>query len=76
MRDQTHSAPIIQRGYSRFLDESSNPDDREYFDDDDQIHEVLIHEYYMSQRDITPYRSPSPHRSHTGHSPDTRRCVG
>jgi hypothetical protein len=49
---QTHSAPIIQRCYSRFLVESSNPEDREYSDDADQIREVLIHEHYMSQKDI------------------------
>jgi hypothetical protein len=49
---QTHSIPTIQRCYSRFLEESNNPDDREYSEDADQIREVLIHENYLSQKDI------------------------
>lgn len=49
---QTHSAPIIQCCYSRFLTESNDPEAREYPDDADQIREVLIHGNYLSQRDI------------------------
>ena len=49
---QTHSTPIIQRCYSRFLIESNDPEDREYPDDADQIREVLIHGNYLSQKDI------------------------
>jgi hypothetical protein len=49
---QTHSAPIIQRCYSRFLLENGNPDDREYEADADQIREVLIHKNYLSPKDI------------------------
>jgi hypothetical protein len=49
---QTHSAPIIQRCYSRFLAESNDPEEREYPDDADQIREVLIHGNYLSQKDI------------------------
>jgi len=49
---QTHSMPIIQSCYSRFLVEGNNPEDREYPDDADQIREVLIHENYLSQKDI------------------------
>lgn len=49
---QTHSAPIIQRCYSRFLAESHDPENREYTDDADQIREVLIHGNYLSQKDI------------------------
>ena len=49
---QTHSAPIIQRCYSRFLTESHDAEDREYTDDADQIREVLIHGNYLSQKDI------------------------
>ncbi|MFN9491029.1 MAG: hypothetical protein ACK59Y_14780 [Betaproteobacteria bacterium] len=49
---QTHSAPTIQHCYDRFLQESNNPDDREYFEDVDQIREVLIHGHYLSQKDI------------------------
>ncbi len=49
---QTHSAPIIQRCYARFLEESSDPDEREYADDPDQIREILVHAHYLSQKDI------------------------
>src|ERR1019366_243474 len=49
---QTHSAPIIQRCYSRFLLENGNPDDREYAEDADQIREILIHGNYISLKDI------------------------
>jgi hypothetical protein len=49
---QTHSVPTIQRCYARFLEESNNPDDREYSEDADQIREVLIHAHYLSQKDI------------------------
>lgn len=49
---QTHSIPTIQRCYARFLEESNNPDDREYSEDADQIREVLIHAHYLSQKDI------------------------
>ncbi len=49
---QMHSAPIIQRCYSRFLAESNDSDDREYADDADQIREVLIHGNYLSRKDI------------------------
>ena len=49
---QTHSIPTIQHGYARFLEESNNPDDREYSEDVDQIREVLIHAHYLSQKDI------------------------
>jgi TFIIF-interacting CTD phosphatase-like protein len=44
--------PIIQRCYSRFLVERNDPEDCEYPDDADQIREVLIHENYLSQKDI------------------------
>jgi hypothetical protein len=49
---QTHSAPMIQRCYTRFLAESNDPETREYSDDADQIREVLIHGNYLSQKDI------------------------
>lgn len=49
---QTHSTSTIQRCYARFLEESNNPDDREYSEDADQIREVLIHGHYLSQKDI------------------------
>ena len=49
---QTHSEPIIQRCYSKFLEDNHDPEIREYPDDEDQIREVLIHENYLSQKDI------------------------
>ena len=49
---QTHSKPIIQRCYSKFLADNHDPEIREYPDDEDQIREVLIHENYLSQKDI------------------------
>ena len=49
---QTHSEPIIQRCYSKFLEDNHDPEVREYPDDEDQIREVLIHENYLSQKDI------------------------
>lgn len=49
---QTHSAPVVERCYAQFLADSSDPDEREYAEDADQIREVLIHSNYLSQRDI------------------------
>ena len=49
---QTHSSSTIQRCYARFLAESNNPDERQYFDAADQIREILIHAHYLSQKDI------------------------
>jgi hypothetical protein len=49
---QSHSASTIQRCYARFLEESADPDEREYQDEPDQIREVLIHGHYLSKKDI------------------------
>ena len=49
---QTHSKPVIQRCYSKFLEDNNDPEVREYPDDENQIREVLIHENYLSQTDI------------------------
>src|ERR1700730_1116126 len=49
---QRHSQCIIQDCYRQFLLESNEPEDREYPADADQIREVLIHENYLSQKDI------------------------
>lgn len=49
---QTHSGPVIEHCYQRFLLENNNPDEREYPDAIDQIREVLIHQNYLSQKDI------------------------
>ena len=49
---QTHSKPVIERCYRKFLLRSHDHEEREYPDATDQIREVLIHENYMSQMDI------------------------
>jgi hypothetical protein len=49
---QTHSRPVIEHCYQHFLLENNNPEEREYPDDADQIREVLIHQNYLSQKDI------------------------
>ena len=49
---QAYSRPIINQCYQEFLLQSYNPDEREYWDAEDQIREVLIHGNYMSRNDI------------------------
>jgi len=49
---QKHSTCIIERCYNDFLINNYNPEEREYPESADQIREVLIHENYMSQKDI------------------------
>ena len=49
---QTQSKPVIEHCYRDFLIQNHEPDEREYPDAADQIREVLIHENYLSQRDI------------------------
>lgn len=49
---QGHMRPVIHDCLRRFLMESHNPEEREYYDDADQIREVLIHANYFSQKDI------------------------
>lgn len=49
---QSHSKPIIDECLITFLKESFDPDNREYFDDSDQLREILIHGNYLSQKDI------------------------
>ena len=49
---QTHFQPIINRCYEEFLLQSSNPDEREFLDDKEQIDEVLIRGNYMSRKDV------------------------
>lgn len=49
---QTHSEPVIKQCYREFLLHNYDPEEREYPDATDQIREVLIHENYMSQKDI------------------------
>ena len=49
---QTHSKPVIEHAYRDFLLQNHDPEEREYPDSADQIREVLIHENYLSLRDI------------------------
>jgi hypothetical protein len=49
---QEHSKPIIERCYRAFLLESHDEESRQYPEVNDQIFEVLIHENYLSQKDI------------------------
>jgi hypothetical protein len=49
---QTHTRPIIERCYKKFLLESHDPEDREYPDDRDQIREILFRRNYFSHKDI------------------------
>jgi hypothetical protein len=49
---QTHSKPVIEQAYQKFLQQSADVDARQYSDDSDQIRETLVHENYLSQRDV------------------------
>lgn len=49
---QNLSEPIIDTCLIEFLKNSWNADERQYLDDAEQIREVLIHENYLSQKDI------------------------
>jgi len=49
---QIHSRPVIEHCYRAFLFQNHDPEEREYPDDTDQVREVLIHDNYLSQKDI------------------------
>lgn len=49
---QQHSKTIIHECFERFLIESQDEDLRQYFEISEQINEVLIHEHYLSQKDL------------------------
>lgn len=49
---QTHSKSVIEHCYKNFLLENNDAGVREYADATDQIREVLIHQHYLSQKDI------------------------
>ena len=49
---QAHMQPIISEVYSRFLNESSDIEEREYSDPTDELNASLIHRNYISQKDI------------------------
>ena len=50
---QTHSKPVIEHCYEKFLFESHDPEAREYPQAPDQFREVLIHQNYLSLTDIS-----------------------
>lgn len=49
---QEKSIPIIEKAYHNFLIESSDPESREFSDEDSQVREVFIHANYLSLEDI------------------------
>ena len=49
---QVHSRPVIEHCYREFLLQNHDPDERAYPDPVDQIREILIHENYLSRKDI------------------------
>ena len=49
---QGYSRCVIEQAYRAFLLNNYDPEEREYPDAADQIREVLIHENYLSQKDI------------------------
>lgn len=49
---QTHSKSVIEHCYRDFLLQNHDPEEREYPEATDQIREVLIHDNYLSQKDI------------------------
>ncbi len=49
---QEKSNPIIEKAYFNFLIESSDPENREFSDEESQVKEVFIHGNYLSLEDI------------------------
>jgi hypothetical protein len=49
---QQHTKSAIQNCFERFLIESQNEDERRYIDVQEQINEELVHEHYLSQKDL------------------------
>lgn len=49
---QSRSMPVIECCYGEFLLHNFDPEERGYPDNSDQIREVLIHDNYLSQKDI------------------------
>jgi hypothetical protein len=49
---QQYSKPVIQECFEKFLIDSQDEELRQYFDLTEQINEVLIHEHYLSQKDL------------------------
>lgn len=49
---EQQSAPLVLLCYEAFLKESHDPEEREYIAETDQIRESLIHQNYLSRKDI------------------------
>lgn len=49
---QMHSKPIIEKCYMRFLTDEQSLEQPQFEDPKDQIREILIHQNYLSQKDI------------------------
>lgn len=49
---QSFSRPIIQESFEKFLIESQDEETRQYYDIEEQINEALIHQHYLSKKDI------------------------
>ncbi len=49
---QSYSKPIILECFEKFLIDSQDVETRQYFVIGEQINEVLIHEHYLSQKDL------------------------
>lgn len=48
---QSHSRPVIEKCYSKFLVDYYDPEQWEYADECDQMREVLVHPNYLSPED-------------------------
>ena len=44
--------PLIGHCYRELLLQSYDPQEREYLDESDQVREVLIHDHYLSRKDL------------------------
>lgn len=49
---QTHSKPVIEKCYRLFLTDEQSLAEPQFADPKDQIREILIHQNYLSQKDI------------------------
>ena len=49
---QEFSKPVIEECFTKFLIESQDEEERQYSIIEEQIKEVLIHEHYLSQKDL------------------------
>ena len=62
---QNHMKPIVLELYAQFLQESADPEARQYSDPDDEVRFAFVHQNYISAKDIevclscdlTPYEN-------------------